>query len=66
MTPTKSQQAQEYAEKKYRKEINSLRLKPWCEVIPIAAQAYLDGYTACEQSMWRSVERNCRKMMKPY
>lgn len=50
------QVAEKYAEKKYRKKINSLRLKPWCEVIPIAAEAYSDGYTAAEQSQWRSVE----------
>lgn len=49
-------QAQEYAEKKYYNIIPTLTVKPWCEVIPMVAQAYSDGYTAAEQSMWRRVE----------
>ena len=54
MTPTKEQQAQEYAEKTmqyvYSEEWDSEYVKDLIE------QAYSDGYTACEQSMWRSVE----------
>lgn len=51
MTPTKSQQAQEYAEKKVQ-TLDKTVLRPFTDI----QQAYLDGYTACEQSMWRSVE----------
>ena len=54
MTPTKDQQAQEYAEKimqdVYSEEWDSGYVKDLIE------QAHIDGYTACEQSMWRSVE----------
>lgn len=54
MTPTKDQQAQEYAEKKmhdvYSEEWDSEYVKDLIE------QAHIDGYTAGEQSMWRSVE----------
>lgn len=61
---TKSQQAQEYAEKKM---CAALDLKPDCinridALIPKFCgsdieEAYSDGYTACEQSMmWRSVD----------
>lgn len=54
MTPTKEQQAQEYAEKTmqdvYSEEWDSEYVKDLIE------QAHIDGYTACEQSMWRSVE----------
>lgn len=53
MTPTKDQQAQEYAEKKL-KEIPH-RIDAFFNPFDIA-QAYLAGYTACEQSMWHSVE----------
>lgn len=51
MTPTKDQQAQEYAEKKLQ-ILDKAVLRPFTDI----KQAYLDGYTACEQSMWRSVE----------
>lgn len=51
MTPTKSQQAQEYAEKKVQ-TLDKAVLRPFTDI----KQAYLDGYTAAEQSMWRSVE----------
>lgn len=52
MTPTKDQQAQEYAEKKVQ-TLDKAVLRPFTDI----KQAYLDGYTACEQSMmWRSVE----------
>lgn len=55
MTPTKSQQAQEYAEKKmenvYSQEWDSEYVEGLIEC------AFEDGYTACEQSMmWRSVD----------
>lgn len=46
MTPTKEQQAQEYAE--------NMGGTPY--YIQAMYTAFLDGYTACEQSMWRSVE----------
>lgn len=51
MTPTKSQQAQEYAEKKVQ-TLDKAVLRPFTDV----KQAFEDGYTACEQSMWHSVE----------
>lgn len=54
MTPTKSQQAQEYAEKMmenaYSQEWDSEYVEGLIEC------AFEDGYTAAEQSMWRSVE----------
>lgn len=50
MTPTKSQQAQEYAEK-ILNENSAFELDYFG--LP---QAWLDGYTAAEQSQWRSVE----------
>lgn len=53
MTQTKDQQAQEYAEKKmenvYSQEWDSEYVEGLIEC------AFEDGYTACEQSMWRSV-----------
>lgn len=69
MTPTKDQQAQEYAEKK-----NRALLKAWFEYRygpirdgddwendPVKPshdywRGFDDAWTACEQSMWRSVE----------
>lgn len=54
MTPTKEQQAQEYAD--------SIQFPfGYTEgevdfITNIAKSAWLDGYTACEQSMWRRVE----------
>lgn len=48
---TKEQQAQEYAEKKVQ-TLDKAVLRPFTDI----KQAYLDGYTACEQSQWRSVE----------
>lgn len=58
MTPTKEQQAQEYAEKILNEnsalELDYFRLP----------QAWLDGYTACEQSMWRSVEEEMPEKKK--
>lgn len=58
MTPTKDQQAQEYAEKKNNERLSAYPeamrpdLHPEYDINDIA-QAYLDGYAACEQSMWR-------------
>lgn len=49
----KEQQAQEYAEKKLQ-EIPH-RIDAFFNPFDIA-QAYSDGYTAAEQSLWRSVE----------
>lgn len=61
---TKEQQAQEYAEKKTAAAFDYI--SPNIDTtenlkIPVFTgeqikQAYLDGYTDCEQSMWRSVE----------
>lgn len=48
MTKTKSQQAQEYAEK--------FPPIPDDDIAYAIGCAWLDGYTACEQSLWRSVE----------
>ena len=45
MTKTKTQQAQEYADRKFPTLLHMIE------------KAYFDGYTACEQSMWRSVEK---------
>lgn len=56
MTPTKEQQAQEYAEKKFPELLLTIEKEPWPETLALLAKAFLDGYTACEQSMWRSVE----------
>ena len=56
MTPTKSQQAQEYAEKKFPELLLTIEKEPWPKTREILAKAYSDGYTAHEQSMWRSVE----------
>lgn len=52
MILTKEQQAQEYAEKKVQ-TLDKAVLRPFTDI----KQAYIDGYTACEQSMWRSVEK---------
>lgn len=52
MTPTKEQQAQEYADAKVKENYGSESNFEWMHI----KQAYSDGYTACEQSMWRSVE----------
>ena len=45
-SPTKDQQAQEYAEKKVQ-TLDKAVLRPFTDI----KQAYLDGYTAAEQSM---------------
>lgn len=52
MTPTKDQQAQEYADTKVKENYGSESNFEWMHI----KQAYSDGYTACEQSMWRSVK----------
>lgn len=54
----KEQQAQEYAEKKLQ-EIPH-RIDAFFNPFDIA-QAYSDGYTAHEQSLWRSVEEELPK-----
>lgn len=64
MTQTKDQQAQEYAEKKTAAAFDYV--SPNIDTaenlkIPVFTgeqikQAYTDGYTAAEQSLWRSVE----------
>lgn len=61
MTPTKEQQAQEYAEKKLRTTCPNMTLSRLDKAVDLfdtydIQQAYADGYTAGEQSMWRSVE----------
>lgn len=56
MTPTKEQQAQEYAEKIAEGLFKNPWVDPQKEVTAKFKQAYSDGYTACEQSMWHSVE----------
>lgn len=55
MTPTKDQQAQEYAEKKYSELMATLEHGTCPMFRSLVKGCYLDGYTACEQSMWRSV-----------
>ena len=56
MTPTKSQQAQEYAEKKFPELLLTIEKELVLYTPKQFVNAYLDGYTAAEQSMWRSVE----------
>lgn len=61
MNKTKEQQAQEYAEKELRTEYPDSASTQMDKVVPLfdaydIQQAYSDGYIACEQSMWRSVE----------
>ena len=56
MTKNKDQQAQEYAEKKLRTEYPDSAFTQMDKVVPLfdaydIQQAFLDGYTACEQSM---------------
>ena len=53
---TKSQQAQEYAEKKYTELMATLENGTCPMFRCLVKGCYLDGYTAAEQSMWRSVE----------
>lgn len=66
MNKTKSQQAQEYAEKKLLTEYPDSAFTQIDKTVPLfdaydIQQAYSDGYTACEQSMWRSVEEKPQK-----
>ena len=60
MTPTKEQQAEEYAKKKIENEYGISRetfIEAGCRFgYDDVVQAYSDGHTACGQSMWRSVE----------
>ena len=69
MTPTKDQQAQEYAEKKLRTTYSNMTLSRIDKSVDLfdtydIQQAYSDGYTACEQSQWRSVEEEMPKEME--
>lgn len=61
MNKTESQQAQQYAEKKIESEYGISHedfIEAGCRFgYDDVVQAYLDGYTAAEQSMWRSVEK---------
>lgn len=50
MTPTKDQQAQEYAENL------PVTAASWGIHKRALVDAFMAGYTACDQSMWRSVE----------
>lgn len=62
MTQTKDQQVQEYAEKKVEECVHvgnfsqSARRRIQKFDSYDIEQAFEDGYTACEQSMWRSLE----------
>lgn len=68
MTPTKSQQAQEYAEKKTAAAFDyvspnidtaeNLKIPVFTgeQIKQAYTDGYTDGYTAAEQSLWRSVE----------
>ena len=60
MAKSKEQQAQEYAEKKIESEYGISRedfIEAGCRFgYGDVVQAHIDGYTACEQSIWRSVE----------
>lgn len=62
MTPTKDQQAQEYAEERVKAQMPySNYSMPHNKQVHLfdgydIEQAFEDGHTACEQSMWRSVE----------
>lgn len=61
MTPTKEQQAQEYAEKLLRIMNPDSESYQWDKAINQfdaydIDKAFRDGYTACEQSQWRSVD----------
>ncbi len=58
---TKEEKAQEYAEKKLRTTYPNMTLSRIDKAVDLfdtydIQQAFEDGYTACEQSMWRSVE----------
>lgn len=61
MTTTKDQKAQLYAEKKIQETIpecyqHDEQIYDADDIKNAYKQAYEDGHTACEQSMWRSVE----------
>lgn len=60
MTPTKEQQAQEYAEKQLTDICLMLDYEENKQIGYFHTydiqKAYSDGYTACEQSLWRRVE----------
>lgn len=57
----KDQQAQQYAEKKIQETVpdeyrHDEQIYDADDIKYAYKQAYSDGYTACEQSMWRSVK----------
>lgn len=52
----KDQQAQEFADNKFPEFLDAIQNEPWPKIKDMLAQVHIDGYTACEQSMWRSVE----------
>lgn len=57
MTPTKDQQAQKYADRTIASFGDSGVPCGIKDIKQMIADGYVDGYTACEQSMWRSVEQ---------
>lgn len=59
---TKSQQAQEYAEKQRLYASISGDGTSWLYTPKQFVNAFIDGYTAAEQSMWRSVEEELPEM----
>lgn len=71
MNKTKDQQAREYAEKKLKNKYpgheitgaGDFESRPTFNAYDIE-QAFEDGYTACEQSMWRSVEEEMPEEME--
>ena len=70
MTPTKDQQAQEYAEKKLKAFSKGTandydKIADYFDFFDVK-DAFEDGYTACEQSVWRSVEEAMTDYMRNY
>ncbi len=61
MTPNKSQQAQEYGNKMFLDNIDRLMDMPIDEIRDLFTQAYSDGYTACEQPLWRTPKEELPK-----
>ena len=64
MTPTKDQQAQEYAENIINAFGDSGVPNGIKDIRQMIADGYVSGYTACEQSMWRSVEEELPEKKK--
>ena len=65
MTKTKDQQAQEYA-KQIQKDFIHNRLVTEELAFEDIEAAWLAGYTACEQSMWRNVEEELPEEDREY